>query len=183
MGYDEGYGERPATKIGYDLYKRSTVQISPNPQERRLNQAKPGEGGGFVGLRAVDVQCAWQLKRRIAVAIRIFPSNESCAQHRRKMNCPMSLTLEIFERARDAVARQISGTGSIDRAQQAQWAGNQRLAPNGPKPQYTVEPLLNQIDLPIRTRHFQLQLGVSRHEIRQGRHDRCARHLARKIDP
>ena len=48
---------------------------------------------------------------------------------------------------------------------------------------YTVEPLLNQIDLPIRTRHLQLQLGVSRHEIRQRRYDRCARHLGRKIDP
>jgi hypothetical protein len=48
---------------------------------------------------------------------------------------------------------------------------------------YTVEPLLNQIDLPIRTRQLQFQLGVSPHEIRQGRHDRCARHLGRKIDP
>ena len=25
MGYDEGDGERPATKIGYDLHKRSTL--------------------------------------------------------------------------------------------------------------------------------------------------------------
>jgi hypothetical protein len=25
MGYDEGHGERPATKIGYDLHKRSTL--------------------------------------------------------------------------------------------------------------------------------------------------------------
>ena len=25
MCYDEGYGERPATKIGYDLHKRSTL--------------------------------------------------------------------------------------------------------------------------------------------------------------
>jgi hypothetical protein len=81
------------------------------------------------------------------------------------------------------MARQIGGTGGVDHAQQAQWAGNQRLVPYGPKPQYTVEPLLNQIDLPIRTRHLQLQLGVSRHEIRQGRHDRRARHLGRKIDP
>src|ERR1700722_6855915 len=183
MGYDEGYGERPATKIGYDLYKRSTVQISPNPQERRLNQAKPGEGGGFVGLRAVDVQCAWQLKRRIAVAVRIFPSNGSCAQHRRKMNCPMSLTLEIFYRSRDAMARQIGGTGSVGRAQQAQGAGNQRLVPYGSKPQYTVEPLLNQIDLPIRTRHLQLQLRMRRHEGRQGRHESGARQRARQINP
>ena len=55
MCYDEGHGERPATKIGYDLHKRSTLQVSANPQEWRLNQAKAGEGGGFVGLRAVDV--------------------------------------------------------------------------------------------------------------------------------
>ena len=81
------------------------------------------------------------------------------------------------------MARQIGGTGGVDHAQQAQWAGNQRLVPYGSKPQYTVEPLLNQIDLPIRTRHLQFQLGVSRHEIRQGRHDRCTRHLGRKIDP
>jgi hypothetical protein len=33
MCYDEGHGERPATKIGYDLHKRSTLQISANPQE------------------------------------------------------------------------------------------------------------------------------------------------------
>ena len=95
----------------------------------------------------------------------------------------MFLTLEIFYRSRDAMARQIGGTGSVGRAQQAQWAGNQRLVPYGSKPQYTVESLLNQIDLPIRTRHLQLQLRVSRHEIRQRRHDRCARHLGRKIDP
>ena len=25
MCYDEGHGERPATKIGYDLHKRSTL--------------------------------------------------------------------------------------------------------------------------------------------------------------
>ena len=25
MCYDEGHGERPATKIGYDLYERSTL--------------------------------------------------------------------------------------------------------------------------------------------------------------
>src|SRR5271154_6329070 len=55
MCYDEGDGERPATKIGYDLHKRSNLQVSAMPQERRLNQAKAGEGGGFVGLRAVDV--------------------------------------------------------------------------------------------------------------------------------
>jgi hypothetical protein len=52
---DEGHGERPATKIGYDLDKRSTLQVSADPQEWRLNQAKAGEGSGFVGLRAVDV--------------------------------------------------------------------------------------------------------------------------------
>ena len=74
MCYDEGHGERPATKIGYDLHKRSTLQVSANPQEWRLNQAKAGEGSGFAGFRAVDVQRAWQLKRRVAVAVRIFPS-------------------------------------------------------------------------------------------------------------
>src|ERR1700732_4158098 len=94
--YDEGHGERPATKIGYDLHKRSTLQVSANPPEWRLNQAKAGEGSSFVGLRAVDVQRTWQIKRRVAVAVRIFPSIGSCAQHRRKMNCPMFLTLEIF---------------------------------------------------------------------------------------
>ena len=86
MRYDEGHGERPATRTGYDLHKRSTLQVSANPQEWRLNQAKAGEGSGFVGLRAVDVQRTWQLKRRVAVAVRIFPSVRSCAQNRRKMN-------------------------------------------------------------------------------------------------
>jgi hypothetical protein len=95
----------------------------------------------------------------------------------------MFLTLEIFQRSRDAIARQIGGTRSVSSAQQAQWANNQRLVPYGSKSQYAVKPLLNQINLPIRTRHLQLQLGVSRHEIWQGRHDRCARHLGRKIDP
>ena len=51
---DEGHGERPATKIGHDLHKRSTFQVSANPQEWRLNQVKAGEGRSFVGLRAVD---------------------------------------------------------------------------------------------------------------------------------
>jgi hypothetical protein len=51
---DEGHGERPATKIGYDLHKRSILQVSANPQEWRLNQVKAGEGRSFVGLRAVD---------------------------------------------------------------------------------------------------------------------------------
>ena len=53
--YDQGHVERPATKIGYDLHKRSTLQVSANPQEGRLDQAKAGEGSGFVGLRAVHV--------------------------------------------------------------------------------------------------------------------------------
>ncbi len=56
MCHDEGHWERRATeKIGYDLHKRSTLQVSANPQEWRLNQAKAGEGSGFVGLRAVDL--------------------------------------------------------------------------------------------------------------------------------
>jgi len=55
MRHDEGHGERPATKIGYDLDKRSTLQVSANPQEWRLNQAKASERSGFVGLRTVDV--------------------------------------------------------------------------------------------------------------------------------
>jgi len=55
MCYDEGPGERPATIIGYDLHKRSTPQVSANPQEWRLNQARPGGGSGFVSLPAVDV--------------------------------------------------------------------------------------------------------------------------------
>ena len=55
MGYHEGYVERLATKIGYDLHKRSTLQIPANPQEWRLDQAEAGEGSRFVGLRAVDV--------------------------------------------------------------------------------------------------------------------------------
>jgi hypothetical protein len=55
MCYDERHGERLAAKIGYDLYKRSNLYVSANPQERRLNQTKAGKGSGFVGLRAVDV--------------------------------------------------------------------------------------------------------------------------------
>ncbi len=55
MCYDEGHGERPATEVGQDFHKRSTLKVSTNSQERRLNEAKAGEGGGFVGLRAVDV--------------------------------------------------------------------------------------------------------------------------------
>ena len=51
---DEGHGERPATKIGYDVHKRSILQVSANPQEWRLNQVKAGKGRSFVGLRAVD---------------------------------------------------------------------------------------------------------------------------------
>ena len=43
--------------------------------------------------------------------------------------------------------RVIGGTGSVDHAQQTQWTGNQRLVSYWSKPQYTVEPLLNQIDL------------------------------------
>ncbi len=50
MRHDERHGERPATKIGEDLHKRSTLQVSANPHEWRLDQAKAGEGGGFVGL-------------------------------------------------------------------------------------------------------------------------------------
>ena len=33
MRYDEGHGERPATKIRYDLHKRSTLQVSADTQE------------------------------------------------------------------------------------------------------------------------------------------------------
>ncbi|MGA7806256.1 hypothetical protein [Bradyrhizobium sp.] len=84
------------------ISQRTNLQVAANPQEWRLNQAKAGEGSGFVGLRAVDVERARQLKRRVAVAVRMFPSIGSRAQHRRKMNCPMFLTLEIFQRSRDA---------------------------------------------------------------------------------
>ena len=55
MRYDEGHGECPATKIGHDLHKRSALQVSANPHEWRLDQAKAREGGSFVGLCAVDV--------------------------------------------------------------------------------------------------------------------------------
>ena len=55
MCHDERHGKRSATRIGYDLHKRSTLQVSADPQEWRLDQAKAGKGSGFVGLRAVDV--------------------------------------------------------------------------------------------------------------------------------
>ncbi len=55
MCHHEGHGERPAAKIGQDLHKRATLQVSANPQEWRLNQAKAREGSGFVGLRAIEV--------------------------------------------------------------------------------------------------------------------------------
>ena len=71
----EGHGKRPATQVGSNFHQRSTLQISANPKKWGLNQAKTGEGSGFVGLCAVDVQRTWQLKRRVAVAVRIFPSN------------------------------------------------------------------------------------------------------------
>src|SRR3984893_13997943 len=166
MRYHEGRGKGPATKVGQNFHQRSALQVSANPKKWGLNQAKTGEGSGFVGLCAVDVQRTWQLKCRVTFAVRIFPSIGSCAQRRPKVNCLMFLALEISQRSRDAIARKIGGTGSVGHAQQAQWAGNRRLVPKGSKPQYTVEPLLNQIDLPIRTRHLQLQLWMSRHEIR-----------------
>ena len=55
MRYDEGHGKGPATIVGQNFHQRSTFQVSANPQEWRLNQAKADEGSGFVGLRAVDV--------------------------------------------------------------------------------------------------------------------------------
>jgi hypothetical protein len=55
MCYDEGHRERPATRVGHNLHQRSTLQVSANPQEWRLNQAEAGEGSGFVALRVVDV--------------------------------------------------------------------------------------------------------------------------------
>ena len=54
MCYDEGHGERPATKIGYDLHKRSTLSIGQSPRVAP-ESGQGGEGSGFVGLRAVDV--------------------------------------------------------------------------------------------------------------------------------
>src|ERR1700758_4962711 len=33
MCHDEGHGERPATRIRYDLHKRATLQVSADPQE------------------------------------------------------------------------------------------------------------------------------------------------------
>lgn len=43
MCYDEGYGDRPATKIRQDLHKRSTLKVLADPQDWRLNQAKAGK--------------------------------------------------------------------------------------------------------------------------------------------
>jgi len=37
------------------MNKVSTLQVSAYPLEWRLDQAKPDEGGGFAGLRAVDM--------------------------------------------------------------------------------------------------------------------------------
>jgi hypothetical protein len=56
------------------------------------------------------------------------------------MNCPMLLTPEIFQRARDAMARRVGRTGGVDHARLAQRAGNQRLVPDGTKSQYAVNP-------------------------------------------
>jgi hypothetical protein len=56
MRYYKGHGKRPATKVGENFHQRSTLQISANPKKRGLNHAKTGEGSGFVGLCAVDVQ-------------------------------------------------------------------------------------------------------------------------------
>ena len=36
MCYDQGHGNRPATKIGYDLHQRPALEIWADPQEWRL---------------------------------------------------------------------------------------------------------------------------------------------------
>jgi hypothetical protein len=43
MRHDEGHSERPTTKIGHNLHQRSALEVSANPQEWRLNQAKAGK--------------------------------------------------------------------------------------------------------------------------------------------
>src|ERR1700733_5160110 len=112
----EGHGKRPATKIGENFHQRSTLQVSANPKKWGLNQTKTGEGGGFVGLCAVDVQRTWQLKWRVTFTVRVFPSKGPCTQRRLKVNCPVFLALEIFQRSRDAIARKIGRTGGVDYA-------------------------------------------------------------------
>ena len=106
MRYYQGDVERLAPKIRKEFYQRSTLQVTANRQQWCLNQAKAGDTSGFVGLHAVDVQRTSQLKPRVAVAMRIFPSIRFCAERRCEMKCPMFLLLQIFQRSRDAIARQ-----------------------------------------------------------------------------
>ena len=96
MRYDQGDVERLVLKIRQKLYQRSTLQVTPNPQQWCLNEAQAGDTSGFVGLHAVDVQRTWQLKPRVAVAVRILPSIGFCAERPCEMNCPMFLMLQIF---------------------------------------------------------------------------------------
>jgi hypothetical protein len=64
MRYYQGPGKRPAAKVGQNFDQRSTRQVSANSKKWSLNQAETGEGSGFVGLHAIDVQRTWQLKCR-----------------------------------------------------------------------------------------------------------------------
>src|SRR5258708_26543104 len=117
MRYYKGHGKRPTTKVGENFHQRSTLQVSANPKKWGLNQAKTGEGSGFVGLCAVDVQRTWQLKCRVSFDVRVFPSKGSCAQRRLKVNCPVFLALEISRRPSDANTRKIGRAGGLDHAQ------------------------------------------------------------------
>src|ERR1700730_2273972 len=127
MRYHEGRGKGPATKVGQNFHQHSTLQVSANPKKWGLNQAKAGEGRGFVGLCAVDVQRTWQLKCRVTFAVRIFPLEGSCAQRRREVNGPVFLALKILQRSRDAIAREVRGTGSAGHASVGEMARYQGL--------------------------------------------------------
>jgi hypothetical protein len=56
--------------------------VSAYSRKRGLHQSNACKAGGLVGLYAVDVQGAWQRKRRIVatITVRIFPSVGFCAE-------------------------------------------------------------------------------------------------------
>src|ERR1700733_6864913 len=116
MRHYQGDIERLAPKVWKKLDQRATLQVTANAQQWCLNQAKAGDTSGFVGLHAVDAQRTWQLKPRVAVAVRILPAIGFCAERPCEMNCPMFLMLQIFQRLRNAIARQVCRTGGVDHA-------------------------------------------------------------------
>jgi len=146
----------------------------------RLHHAQARQACCLSGIGAIDHNGATHGMQTPLRAFQIFPTSALRAKFGRIMHDAM--LVQIGQRRRRAVDRQIRRAGKIAHLHRADRTSHQLGVTQKPDPQYTIKPFMYEVHLMVSGTDAQLQRGVLRQELRQPRDDQSPGQCGWQVD-